>query len=136
MEKVAFKTWPKSSNEKLIGDSSLVFDLAPIIEKMKHKQNWALGEMNATILLKSRSKQVVLTAIHQGTEINSFQANDSITFQIIEGKVRFHSRDESVTLHKGQSHTLFDNIKYSLTGKEDAVLMLTIATMAFLPIEN
>lgn len=71
----------------------------------------------------------MLTALHDGTEIQSFQSNDSITFQIIEGKLMFHTRKESVTLDKGQLLTLHENIKYSLTSKE-TVLLLTIASGA------
>jgi len=61
--------------------SMLIFDLPTLVEKMKHKQNWAKGELNSMILLKTPDKQIVLTALHDGTEIQSFQSNDSITFQ-------------------------------------------------------
>jgi len=40
----------------------------------------------------------------------------------------FHTRKESVTLDKGQLLTLHENIKYSLTSKEETVLLLTIAS--------
>jgi quercetin dioxygenase-like cupin family protein len=104
------------------------FDLPALINNMKHSQTWARGELNAMILLKSREKQIVLTALHEGTEINSFQANDSITFQIIEGQLKFHTRKESVTLEKGQLLTVHENIKYSLTSWQETVFLLTIAT--------
>jgi quercetin dioxygenase-like cupin family protein len=79
------------------------------------------------ILLKSPEKQIILTAMHEGTEILSFQANDSVTFQIIEGKLRFHHRKDIVTLNKGQLMTLNDNIKYRLTSDEETVFLLTIS---------
>ena len=79
-------------------------------------------------LLKSPEKQIVLTALHEGTEINSFQANDSITFQIIEGKLVFYANKESVTLEMGQMMTVQEKVKYSLTTWEDTVFLLTIAT--------
>jgi quercetin dioxygenase-like cupin family protein len=117
-------------------DSSLrSYDLPVLIEKMKHSHTWAKGELNAMILLNSPDKQIVLTALHEGTEINSFQSNDSITFQIIEGKLKFHTRKESVTLDKGQLLTLQDNIKYSLKTREETVLLLTIANGTLQPAE-
>ena len=88
------------------------------------------------ILLKSPDKQIVLTALHEGTEINSFQSNDSITFQIIEGKLKFQTRKESVTLNKGQLLTLHENIKYSLTTSEETVFLLTIANSTLKQAEN
>ena len=113
-----------------------MFDLPALVDKMKHKQSWANGELNAMILLKTPNKQIVLTAMHDGTEIQSFQSNDSITFQIIEGQLMFHTREESVTLDEGQLLTLHENIKYSLTTKEETVLLLTIASGALEFSEN
>jgi quercetin dioxygenase-like cupin family protein len=85
------------------------------------------GELNAMVLLKSPVKQILLTALHGGTEIKSYQADDSITLQIIEGKLKFHTRKESITLDEGQLLTLHENIKYSLSTREETVFLLTIA---------
>lgn len=110
--------------------SLLVFDLPVLVEKMKHQPGYANGDLDAMILLKTPDKQILLTALHEGTEIKSFQSNDSITFQILEGKLSFHIRKESVILEKGQFLTLHENVKYSLTTKEATVLLLTIASSA------
>ncbi len=90
----------------------------------------AEGELNAMVLLKTPDKQIVLTAMHNGTEIQSFQSNDSVTFHIIEGQLIFHTRKESVILDEGQLLTIHENIKYSLTTKEETILLLTIASGA------
>ncbi len=94
---------------------------------MKQSYTWANGELNALILLKSPEKQIILTAMHEGTEIKSFQSNDSVTVQIIEGRLRFHVRKDIVTLNEGQLMTLDENIKYSLTTQEETVFLLTIS---------
>jgi quercetin dioxygenase-like cupin family protein len=78
----------------------------------------------------------VLTALHENTEVNSFQSNDSITFQIIEGKLKFHARKESITIDKGQLLTLHENIKYSLTAMEETVFLLTITNGTLQKAEN
>jgi len=79
-------------------------------------------------ILKTPDKQILLTALHEGTEIKSFQSNDSVTFQILEGKLSFHIRKQSVILEKGQFLTLHENVKYSMTTEEATVLLLTIAS--------
>jgi quercetin dioxygenase-like cupin family protein len=128
MEKETLKTKVPLAKEKRSQNASLLtFDLPALIEKMKQSDTWAQGEFNAMVLLKSPDKQIVLTALHEGTEIKSFQSNDLITFQIIEGKVKFHTRKESVILDKGQLLTLHENIKYKLITKEETVFLLTIA---------
>jgi len=107
--------------------SLLIFDLPTLVEKMKVNQSWANGELNSMILLKTPDKQIMLTALHDRTEIQSFQSNESITFQIIEGKLTFRTPKESVTLDEGQLLTLHENVKYSLTTEEETVFLLTIA---------
>ena len=108
--------------------SFLVFGLPTIIEKMKLKQSRIKGELNSMILLKTPYKQVVLTALDEGTEIQSFHSGNSTTFQVIEGKLIFHSYRESVTLAKGQFMTLYENVNFNLTTEEETVFLMTITT--------
>jgi quercetin dioxygenase-like cupin family protein len=108
-------------------------DLDTLIENIKHSQTWAKGELNAIILLKNPDKQIILTALHEGTEINSFQSNDSVSFQIIEGKMKFHTRKESINLYQGQLLTLHENIKYTLTTMEETVFLLTVSNGTLQP---
>ena len=113
-----------------------MFDLPNLVEKMKNNQSWVNGDLHSMVLLKTPNKQIVLTAMHDGTEIQSFQSGDSITFQIIEGKLIFHTKHESVILEKGQVLTLHENIKYSLTTNKETVLLLTIASGVLRQSEN
>ena len=110
----------------LLDPSLFTFDLPTLIENMKNSSAWAEGELNAMILFKRPEKQIVLTALHEGTKIDSFQANDSVTFQIIEGKLKFHTTKESVTLKRGQLLALHEKIGYSLTSRKETVFLLTI----------
>jgi quercetin dioxygenase-like cupin family protein len=116
-----------AKNVRSSGCSLLAFDLPSLIMTMKQSYTWANGELNALILLKSPEKQIILTAIHEGTEIKSVQADDSVTFQIIEGKLKFHIRKDTVTLNEGQLMTLDEKIKYSLSTQEETVFLLTIS---------
>jgi quercetin dioxygenase-like cupin family protein len=118
---------PHIKNYRSSACTLLAFDLPHLIATMKQSYTWANGELNALILLKSPEKQIILTAMHQGTEIKSFQSNDSVTVQIIEGKLRFHIRKDTITLNEGQLMTLDENIKYSLTTQEETVFLLTIS---------
>lgn len=137
MEKETLKARiPFLKDNWLLSASLLNIDLPAIIEKMKHKQTWDNGELNSLILLKSPGKQIVLTTLREGTEIKSFQSNDSITFQILEGKLKFQTRKESAILEKGQLLTLHENIKYSLITSEETILLLTISDNILLPSEN
>jgi quercetin dioxygenase-like cupin family protein len=136
--------WKEMSTDKFLyykADNSLntslyLYDFPTLIGKMKQKHSWIKGDLDTMILLKTPTKQIVLTALHEGTEIKSFQSNESITFQIIEGKIKFHTRKGSLNLDKDQLLTVCENIKYSLTTNEETVLLLTITSSAVQLSEN
>jgi quercetin dioxygenase-like cupin family protein len=118
---------PHVRNSKSSGCTLLAFDLPTLIANMKHSDTWANGELNALVLLKSPKKQIILTAMHEETEIESFQSNESITFQIIEGQLKFHIRKDTITLNEGQLMTLDENIHYRLSSRKETVFLLTIS---------
>jgi len=127
---------PQCKENGLLNDALHTFDLPTLVEKMKHSNAWLKGDLDAIILLESPEKQIVLTALHAGTEIKSFQSNDSVTFQIIEGNLKFHVRKESVTLEKGQLMTFRETLRCNLTTREETVFLLTIANDLLQQAEN
>jgi hypothetical protein len=136
MENVLLKTRKSLFTDSRFQHAKLLnFDLPILIKKMKKSISWASGELNAIILLKSRYKQIVLTSLHEDTQIESFQSHDSVTLQIIEGKLNFYTRKEFVTLSKGQLLTLSEKLNYSLTSLEETVFLLTIIKNT-LPVEE
>jgi len=125
-ENKAFKNVPLHRHRSESYNSSpITFDLFSLIENMKQEKAWIMGELNSQILINSRTKKIILSILHQGTEINSFQANDSITFQVLEGKLNFHIRKESFILGKGELLTLNKKIKYSFNSIEETAFLLT-----------
>jgi len=111
---------------KSLTASLMAFDLPHLIERMKHTPTWTIDELHAEVLLKSPARQIVLAALRAGTEIESFQSDHSVTFLVIEGTVKIHTRDESITLGLGKMLIIKKKEKYSLTTGEDTVLLLTI----------
>ncbi len=110
-----------------VGSSPVRKDLPGLIRNMKLSHTWAKGDLNAMILIKDPVRNVMLVALHEGTEIVSYQSNDSITFQIIEGKMEFNTRKTSAAISMGQVLTLNDKVKYRLTASEETVMILSIA---------
>jgi len=132
MEKQSSEIHPGYNHPQYHLKTSLFeFDMPGIIENMKHSHAWEKGELNAMVLYKRPEKQILLTALHEGTKIDSYQANDSITFQVIEGKLKFRTAKESVTIKKGHSLALHEKIRYSLKSSEETVYLLTIESGAF-----
>jgi hypothetical protein len=106
------------------------FDLPDLIRKLKRNDGWDRGELTAMVLLKEPDKQIVLTALHPGTEIRSFQSSDYITLHIIEGTLKFLSSKKSEILGKDQLLTLQDKTRYKLISCEETVFLMTIVSQA------
>jgi hypothetical protein len=126
IETLNTKTRSKRKNQTHIFPD-IKSDLASVIENMKHSHSWLNGELISMILLNRADRQILLTALHTKTEVYSFQSKDSVTIQIIEGKLKFYTRKESAILIKGQILTLNEKIEYSLTAIEETVFLLTIS---------
>jgi len=103
------------------------FDLPSLIATMKQSSSWSNGELYSKVLLKNSVEQVIFTAIHDGTEIESFQSNDSVTFRIIEGKLELHVLEDSISIKKDQFMTLKQHINYRLTSGEETIFLLTVS---------
>lgn len=104
------------------------FDIPAIIKDLKSEQSWMEGELSSVILLNGPSYKVLLTLLHEGTEVISYQANDSITFQVIEGSLILHIREELVALNKGEMLTIDEKIKYSFDAVEETAFLLTLVS--------
>jgi len=102
------------------------FDFPSLIATIKQSCSWTNGELSTLILLRSPGKQIILTAIHKGTEIESFQSDDSVSFRIIEGKLKLYIRKDSITINQDQLMILKEHLNYRLTSQEETIFLLTI----------
>jgi quercetin dioxygenase-like cupin family protein len=101
------------------------FDIPSLIETLKKDPSWTKKELSTMVLLKSPVKNIVLTLLPAGIEIRSVQLNDTIIYQVLEGKLKFSIRDESVILGKGELLTLNDKTKYQFDSLEESAFLLT-----------
>jgi len=101
------------------------FDIPSLIETLKQDPSWSRRELSTMVLLKSPVKNIVLTLLPPGIEIRSVQLNDTITYQILEGKLKFQIRNESVVLGKGELLKLNEKTKYQFDSLEESAFLLT-----------
>jgi quercetin dioxygenase-like cupin family protein len=103
----------------------MTFDIPSLIETLKQDPSWSRRELSTMVLLKSPVKNIVLTLLPAGIEIRSVQLNDTITYQILEGKLKFQIRNESVVLGKGELLKLNEKTKYQFDSLEESAFLLT-----------
>jgi quercetin dioxygenase-like cupin family protein len=128
-EKTSFITESMADfNNRLINSPLNSSELGVMINHLKQEPSWGKGDLKSAILLKSPSKKVLLTVLHAGTIISSFQSDDSITFQVIEGMMNLHFRNESFTLNKGEVLIMNEKLKYEIDTQEDSAFIMILAS--------
>lgn len=128
-EKTPFITESNTDNNtRLVNTSLNSSDLGVMISHLKQEPSWEEGELKSAILLKSPTKRILLTVLHAGTVISSFQTDDSITFQVIEGMLNLHFRNESFTLNKGEVLIMNEKLKYEINTLEDSAFLMILAS--------
>ncbi len=128
MEIVTSKTRSPGTERKILSqNSALLTGLKDSIEKLQNNHSKTRGDISSNILLRTPDKKVVLTAAHDGTEVFSFQSNDSVTIQVFEGILRFDSAGKTEILTKCQFLTLYDNVEFHLTAIGETMFMITIS---------
>jgi quercetin dioxygenase-like cupin family protein len=103
-------------------------DLALLIANMKNERSWDEGELKSAILLKSPAKKIVLTVLHKGTQIRSFQSNDSVTIQVIEGNLQLNYGNKSFSLRKGEILIINEKVNYKINSVNDSAFLMILTS--------
>jgi quercetin dioxygenase-like cupin family protein len=128
-EKTSFITESMADNNtRLINSPLNSSDLGVMISHLKQEPSWEKGDLKSAVLLKSPSKKILLTVLHEGTVISSFQSDDSITFQVIEGMMNLRFKNESFTLNKGEVLIMKEKLKYEIDTLQDSALLMILAS--------
>ena len=115
-------------DDRLIGLSSIKINLFDLINNMKSSLVSSGKNLKSVILVNKSDIKILITALLDKTEITSFQSDDSITIQLLEGKLRLNTPKESVIVDKDHFITITEKVKYQLTPLEETVFLLTIAS--------
>lgn len=100
--------------------------LPSLIQEMKRESSWEKSGRSAKTLYKEKGMRLVLNCMKAGTEIKPHQANGPISVHCLEGQLKFHTAENSVTLNQGEVLTLQEYIRHSVEAIEETSFLLTI----------
>ena len=115
-------------DDRLMNQSLVTIKLTRLVDNLKINLLESGNNLHSIVLLNRKEKKIVLMAMNEAVELESFQADDSVTIQLIEGKAQFQARKQLVVLTEGQLLKVSEKTTYSITAMEEAVIMLTIAS--------
>lgn len=105
------------------------FDLPTLIQQMRDDESWEKTGRSAKTLYKGNGLRLVLNSMKAGTEIKPHQANGPISVHCLEGYLKFHTDEETVSLRQGEMLSLQEYIRHSVEAIEETTFLLTIAPL-------
>ena len=113
-------------DHKIKNTSRHYLDIQALADSLKHKSSWKKGELNSMVLIKNETRKELLIVLHSDTKIKSFQRDQSITLNVVEGKIKLKVNNIYIILSSDQYYSLSENVKYSITTLEETTLLMTI----------
>lgn len=99
-------------------NSGQVIDVRPL--------GTALRDNVTTTLVKTARLEVIRLVVPAGKELPAHQVPGEITVHCLEGRIAFTAQDQTQELAAGQMLFLSGEQKHSVTGLDDASVLLTI----------
>lgn len=106
----------------------VVMDLSSFMEQIRQEQTWRNSDRNAITIFKTRGMRIMLVALHAGAEMKTHTAAGIISVQVLEGKIKFSTKQQSTELGKGQMLALHEGIPHSVLANMESVFLLTLTT--------
>ncbi|OKL40494.1 cupin domain-containing protein [Pontibacter flavimaris] len=109
-------------------DAPLVeMDLSAFRKQIKEEQAWHNSDRNAITIFKTNGLRLVLVGLHQGAEMKTHTAPGIINVQVLEGRIRFTTEQQSAEMGEGRMLALHAGIPHSVLALEESVFLLTLA---------
>ncbi|MDP9229278.1 MAG: hypothetical protein M3O67_01240, partial [Bacteroidota bacterium] len=80
----------------------MLIDLPSLIEQIKTEDAWSKNDRNAITAFKTDGMRIVLVALHENAEMTPHETDGVLSIQVVEGKIKFKTEQESVDVYKGQ----------------------------------
>lgn len=112
---------------------ALQFDLAGGIESLKREDAWNSAARNAKTIVKYPDLRVVLVVLKAGKRIEGHRADESVSIQVLRGRMRLHLPQQTVDLVEGRLLTLERAIPHDVEALEDTAFLLTLPWPASAP---
>jgi|WetSurMetagenome_2_1015567.scaffolds.fasta_scaffold08440_10 quercetin dioxygenase-like cupin family protein len=117
---------PHPGTDRPLAAPLLLFRLPQEMSRLKGEPDWMAGKRTIT-LTKQGGLRVVLIALHAGATMGDHLAAGALTVQVIEGRVRFATGDETRTLVPGDLVALEPGLPHDVQALDESLFLLTLA---------
>jgi len=105
----------------------LQFNLNMEIEKLRQEDAWKTTSRNTKTLVKYPDLRIVLISLKSGKRMENHRTDESISIQVLSGKLRLHLPGQTVELRHGHLLTLERALPHDVEAMEDSAFLLTLS---------
>lgn len=116
-----------SSINRPLAGPVLAFDLGEQIAALRAEEPYRRSGRAGRTLAKSGRFRLVLTAMSEGNEIGTHQADSPMTLQVVQGALTFRTNGQEYTLTAGQVLFFGPGEAHDIRATEESALLLTIS---------
>src|SRR5690554_457584 len=127
-ERSSNPTPQRPDGQRILDAPMVTIDLNSMITQIRQEQAWKDKDRNAITVYKTEGMSLVVMALHEGAELKKHLAQGIITVQVLEGRIRFVTDEQTVERAKGEMLTLHEKIPHSVLALEESVFLLTHAS--------
>ncbi len=118
-----------SSINRPLAGPVLAFDLAEQIAALHAEEPYRRSGRAGRTLAKNGRFRLVLTAMAQGNEIATHQADSPMTLQVVEGALTFRTNGQEYALIAGQVLFFGPGEAHDIRATEESALLLTLSAV-------
>ena len=105
-----------------------VIDLDAEVSQLRAQHAWQLHGQSAKTLVKHEHFRVVLIALQAGRRCQEHRAEESVSVQTLEGRIKVHlASDEAIELGRGRVLALAPALAHDFEAVEESTVLLTLA---------
>ena len=107
--------------------SSLTFDLASEVERLRGEESWRQSTRNAKTLVKEPDLRIVLIVMRQGARMEEHHAPGRLSIQTLTGHLHLQVLDQTIDLPAGHVLALDPDVAHDVEALDESAFLLTIA---------
>jgi quercetin dioxygenase-like cupin family protein len=115
-----------SSIERALTGANLTFDLARQVAELRDDESYRRTGRVGRTLVKEGPLRLTLTVIAEGVDVGTHHAVSPVTFQPLEGRLRYRVGDAEYQVGKGEILFFGPGHAKDIRAVEDTAFLLTI----------
>ena len=105
-----------------------LIDLGLEAKQLRLEPAYQLHGQSAKTLVKHEHFRVVLIALERGRRCQEHRAEESVSVQTLQGRIRVHlASDQAIELGRGRMLALAPALAHNIEAVEESTLLLTLA---------